>query len=153
MKQGDLSEKVKALAEPIVQGLGLELVDVEYISGRGRAIVRIFIDKPGGVTLDDCVEVSREVGCVLDVEDIIPSSYNLEVSSPGLTRPLTREKDFVWALGKEVNIRTREPVEGRCDFKKVRVERVVDGMVMVVDAKGDSWEIELSNIKKARLEF
>ncbi len=133
-------------------GLGLELVDVLYTTEHGRRILRIFIDKPGGVTIDDCSDLSRELGTVLDVEDPIPQSYTLEVSSPGLDRLLTKEKDFLRFAGKKVKLRTKEAIEGRKNFK-ASIEGVEGGRVTLKDADGRIWEIMLSNIEKARLEI
>jgi len=146
-----LAEKVKELAEPVVDELGLELVDVVYATESGRRILRVIIDGPGGVTIDDCTMVSRELGTLLDVEDVVPESYSLEVSSPGLDRPLVREKDFRNAVGKKIRLRTKEPLDGRRNFRAVLVG-VGDDSVTLEDSEGRLWKIELSNIDKARLE-
>ncbi len=146
-----MAEKVKELAEPVVDELGLELVDVVYATESGRRILRVIIDGPGGVTIDDCTMVSRELGTLLDVEDVVPESYSLEVSSPGLDRPLVREKDFRNAVGKKIRLRTKEPLDGRRNFRAVLVG-VGDDSVTLEDSEGRLWKIELSNIDKARLE-
>ncbi len=146
MRYTALAEKVKELAEPVVDELGLELVDVVYATESGRRILRVIIDGPGGVTIDDCTMVSRELGTLLDVE-----SYSLEVSSPGLDRPLVREKDFRNAVGKKIRLRTKEPLDGRRNFRAVLVG-VGDDSVTLEDSEGRLWKIELSNIDKARLE-
>ncbi len=151
MKYQDIAKKVMALAKPLIDELGLELVDVVFTAEHGRSVLRILIDKPGGVNLDDCRFVSRELGTVLDVEDIIEQSYSLEVSSPGLDRPLKREKDFIKAVGKKINIRTREALEGRRNFKAV-IDGVREGKVIVTDSEGRQWEIDVENIEKARCE-
>ncbi len=152
MKIEGLEDRVRALAEPVVEGLGIEVVDVVYTSEYGRRVLRIFIDKPGGVTIDDCSTVSRELGTVLDVEDPIPQRYTLEVSSPGLDRLLVKERDFQNSIGKKVKVRTKEAIEGRKNFKAA-VAGVEKGMVFLKDADGKNWEIALSNIDKARLEI
>ncbi len=152
MKIEGLEDRVRALAEPVVEGLGIEVVDVVYTSEYGRRVLRIFIDKPGGVTVDDCSTVSRELGTVLDVEDPIPQRYTLEVSSPGLDRLLVKERDFQKSIGKKVKVRTKEAIEGRKNFKAA-VAGVENGMVFLKDADGKNWEIALSNIDKARLEI
>lgn len=152
MKVEGLEEKLKALAAPVVEGLGMELVDLVYTSEHGRKVVRLFIDKPGGVTVDDCSDVSREFGTALDVEDPIPQRYVLEVSSPGLDRPLVREKDFTRYIGKRARIKSKQPIEGRRNFKAV-IDGVGDGKVLVTDFDGRRFEIELTNIEKARLEI
>src|SRR3990170_3010054 len=151
LKPGSLEEKVKEIAEPLIRDFGMELVDVSYLHESGRWVLRVFIDKPGGVTLDDCSSISRERGTLLDVENIIPRSYVLEVSSPGLDRPLIKEKDFVTAAGKKINLRTKQPIEGRRKFKAV-VVGVTGGKVVLKDSEGKVWEIELSNVDKARCE-
>ena len=151
LKPGSLEEKVKEISEPLIRDFGMELVDVSYLHEFGRWVLRVFIDKPGGVTLDDCSSISRELGTLLDVEDIIPRSYVLEVSSPGLDRPLIKEKDFVNAAGKKINLKTKFPVEGRRNFKAT-VVGVADGKVVLKDSEGKVWEIELSNVDKARCE-
>lgn len=152
MKVEGLEDKLKALAAPVVEGLGMELVDLVYASEHGSKVVRLFIDKPGGVTVDDCSDVSREFGTVLDVEDPIPQRYVLEVSSPGLDRPLVREKDFTRYIGKRARIKSKQPIEGRRNFKAV-IDGVAEGKVLVTDFDGRRFEIELTNIEKARLEI
>lgn len=152
LKIEGLEDKVKALAEPVLEGLGMELVDLVYTTEHGRRILRLFIDKPGGVTIDDCSDVSREFGTVLDVQDPIPQSYTLEVSSPGLDRPLVREKDFIRFTGKKARIRTREAIDGRKNFKAT-IDGVREGAVLVTDADGRKYVIALSSIDKARLEI
>jgi ribosome maturation factor RimP len=147
-----LEDRIKGLAEPVAEGLGLELVDVVYATEYGKRILRVFIDKPGGVTIDDCSDLSRELSTVLDVEDPIPQSYTLEVSSPGLDRLLTKEKDFLRFAGKKVKIRTKEALDGRKNFKAT-ITGVENGKVLLKDADGKTWEIMLSNIEKARLEI
>jgi len=136
--------------EPILDQKGMELVDIEYRRERGRWVLRLFIDKEGGITLDDCSDVSGEVGAILDVRDIIPHSYNLEVSSPGLDRPLVRERDFLRHLGERVNIKTRSAIDGRRNFSAL-LEGFKEGKVIVRDDSGMVWEIPLLEIEKARL--
>ncbi|MBN1833086.1 MAG: ribosome maturation factor RimP [Deltaproteobacteria bacterium] len=108
--------QVKDLVEAVVEKIGFELVDVEYISIGGRWILRLYIDKEGGVTIDDCARVSGEIGILIDVKDIIAHEYVLEVSSPGLDRPLKKEIHFLEAVGKKVKIKMKFPVEGRRNF-------------------------------------
>jgi ribosome maturation factor RimP len=100
-------QKVAEIADRLLVSLGMELVEIEY-KREGRALVlRVYIDKPGGVNLDACADVSRELSAILDVEDVIPTRYLLEVSSPGLNRPLTKEADYLRYAGRLVKIRTR----------------------------------------------
>lgn len=152
MKVEGLEDKLRALAEPVVSGLGMELVDVVYVTEHGKRILRIYIDKPGGISVDDCSDVSREFSTVLDVEDPIPQSYVLEVSSPGLDRPLVKEKDFIRFTGKRAKIKSKTPIEGRRNFKAV-IDGVENGHVKVTDFDGKKFDIPIENIDKAKLEI
>lgn len=109
-------QKAEALAEPIVDSFGFELVDVEYVKEAGTWYLRLYIDKEGGITINDCEEVSRLFSDKLDEEDFIGDAYIMEVSSPGLGRPLKKEKDFKRSIGKEVEIRTYRPIEKQKEF-------------------------------------
>lgn len=104
------------LLEPILEDMGFELVDVEYVKEGGNWYLRSYIDKPGGITVDDCEAVSRIFSDKLDQEDFIEDSYIMEISSPGLGRPLKKEKDLKRSLGKKVEIRTYRPVEKEREF-------------------------------------
>ncbi|MFM8550865.1 MAG: ribosome maturation factor RimP [Nitrospiraceae bacterium] len=106
-------DRARAVAEPIVRALALELVDVECAGQGAGMVLRVFIDKPGGVTVHDCEQVHLSLGHALDVEDLMAHAYTLEVSSPGLDRPLKRREDYAKALGKQVNLRLRLPWEGQ----------------------------------------
>lgn len=109
-------QRAETLLAPIVEANGYELVDMEYVKEAGEWYLRAYIDKPGGFTLDDCELVSREFSEKLDEEDFIDGSYILEVSSPGLDRPLKKEKDFERSMGKLVEIRTYRPVDKQKEF-------------------------------------
>ena len=109
-------EKATKLLEPILKEMDFELVDVEYVKEVGNWYLRSYIDKPGGITVDDCEAVSRLFSDKLDQEDFIEDSYIMEVSSPGLDRPLKKEKDFERSLGKKVEIRTYRPIEKEKEF-------------------------------------
>jgi len=111
-----ISEQVADLVEPSLEEMGFELVNVEYLSSRGKWVLRLYIDKEGGVTLDDCAQVSKEMGDLIDVKDIINHEYVLEVSSPGLDRPLKKEKDLRHAIGKKIKVKTVVPVGGRRNY-------------------------------------
>lgn len=145
-----LIEKLEMVVEPVVSGVGCELVDIQCLVEDGRNILRVFADKPGGFTITDCVAISRELGAVLDVEDVMPGRYSLEVSSPGLTRALKEEKDFLKFLGKEVKIKTRLPLEGRSNFKG-RIEGCHDGVLDIVDDTDNRWAIRIEDIGRANL--
>jgi ribosome maturation factor RimP len=111
-----ITKQVAGLVEPSLEDMGFELVDVEYLSMHGKWVLRLYIDKEGGVTLDDCAIVSREIGDLIDVKDVIVHEYILEVSSPGLDRPLKKEKDFKGAIGKKIKVKTVRAVEGRRNY-------------------------------------
>ncbi|MGE5444687.1 MAG: ribosome maturation factor RimP [Ignavibacteriales bacterium] len=147
----EVVESVREILNPLLLEDGFELVDLEYRrEGRGR-VLRIYIDKEGGVTVDDCAKLSRELGTLLDVHDVIPGSYNLEVSSPGLTRALKRPRDFERFRGKRVKIKTKTDIEDR----RVFVGRLLDfaDNVATVLVDGRTYLIEYDKIEKANLEL
>jgi ribosome maturation factor RimP len=152
MDTGVILLRVESILAPLLDAEGLSLVAVEYKRERGGWILRVFIDKEGEVTLDDCARVSREFGQLLDVEDIIPTSYHLEVSSPGLDRPLKKEADFLKYSGRRVRIKTTEPVSGRRNFKGALLG-CTEGKVMVKVEGSEVFAIPLSSIRKANLEI
>ncbi len=115
-RREEYEQKTEALLEPIIEGLGFELVDVEYVKEGGTWYLRAYIDKPGGITVDDCEAVSRRFSDILDEKDYIEDSYVFEVSSPGLGRPLKKEKDFKRSLGEEVEIRTYRAIDRQKGF-------------------------------------
>jgi len=111
-----ITRQVTDMVEPLLDEMGFELVDVEYLSKYGRWVLRLYVDKEGGVTIDDCARVSRDIGDLIDVKDVIDHEYVLEVSSPGLNRPLKKETDLIRAIGKKIKVRMGAPVEGRRNF-------------------------------------
>jgi ribosome maturation factor RimP len=112
----DLRERLKEKLLHVAKELNLDLVDVEYSPGGSRSLLRIYVDKPGGVTIDECASLSRKVSDFLDGEDLIPHRYNLEVSSPGLDRPLVRKEDFIRKVGEKVRVFLSEPIDGKLDL-------------------------------------
>lgn len=130
-----LEDAIEAAVAPVVRAHGLTLVDVDLRAGGRRAVLRLFVDRPGGVGIDDCRRLSDEVGDVLDVADVLATSYDLEVSSPGLDRELRKDRELRWALGKPVRAWTREPVEGRLEFAGQLAE-VDEATLTVVEAAG-----------------
>lgn len=148
----DIPEELRILIEPVVVDAGLELVDVMLArSGRPWSL-RVTVDTPvgdGRVPVDHCARVAREIGTQLDVTDAIESSYRLEVSSPGLDRVLTREKDFVNACGSEVQIETRIPISGRRRFRGVLVS--FENNVANINVDGVESKLPISEIFKAKL--
>ncbi len=155
-------ERVEAIAGRVAASLGLELVEVEMRGGGKARMLRIFIDKPSGVTHEDCSSLSREVSTILDVEDAVPGgSYVLEVSSPGLDRKLFRPSDFERFQGSRVKLTTRMPVNGNRHFEG-RLEHFESGRLTLdlsearrkhrpVEGAPQRLELELANIEKANL--
>jgi ribosome maturation factor RimP len=152
MDKGVILLRVESILGPLLDSEGLSLVDVEYAREQGGWVLRVLIDKEGSVTLDDCARVSREFGQLLDVEDIIPTSYHLEVSSPGLDRPLKKEEDFIKYSGRRVRIKTKEQVSGRRNFKGALLG-CTEGKVMVKVEGSEIFAIPFSSILKANLEI
>jgi ribosome maturation factor RimP len=148
-------EKIWELTEAILTAEGMELVEAECLRMPSRWLIRIYMDKEGGVTLADCSEISHQLGDVLDVHDVPPGPYTLEVSSPGLDRPLVRDKDFLKYQGAAVDIRLREKVAGVKHFKGKLVEFLeVDGQkLLVVDVSGTSYRIPRHMVVKAHLVY
>jgi len=157
MAQMTVAERVTAIAEPLLASLGLELVELEYKRFGRSMVLRLFIDRPGGVTLDDCASVSRELSQVLDVEDFIREFYTLEVSSPGLDRPLKKESDYLRYTGRLVKLRTFELLpDDAGNLRKTFVGTLVgleDGIVRLTLQEGQSASLPLGKIAKANLEF
>ncbi len=115
-KREQYEQQTEELLEPVVTGFGFELVDVEYVKEAGTWYLRAYIDKPGGITVDDCEAVSRKFSDILDEKDYIEDTYIFEVSSPGLGRPLKKEKDFKRSIGEEVEIRTYRAIDRQKEF-------------------------------------
>jgi len=156
-------EHVRGIAERVTAASGLELVELEFRGGGGKSrMLRLYIDKPGGVTHADCEAVSRELGTILDVEDAMPGgSYMLEVSSPGLDRRLARPEDFARFVGSRVKLTTHEPIEGNRFFEG-RLESFQDGTLALAMSSGKARrgkpqqperrvEIAFSDVEKANL--
>ena len=141
--------RITALAEQVASSMGMEVILVE-IKGGGRSIVRAYIDQPGGISLDDCERFSKRLSLLLDVEDCIPFSYVLEVSSPGLERPLVREADFRKFAGHEARVRTRRPLQGQRNFKGTIIV-AEDGNLRLEIAAGKEIEIALADVERASL--
>jgi ribosome maturation factor RimP len=147
----DIAKELLEALEPVVRSHGLELVDALVRSGRGRGIVRIVVDTPSGngrVRVDECASVSRELGHVLDGLDLISGSYTLEVTSPGVDRALGREVDFERVVGREVELLTREPIEGRRRFRG-RLLRFEQACAELLGAEG-AVVIPFAAIARAR---
>jgi len=161
-------ERVREIANRVASSQGLEVFDIEFLGGGKARMLRVFLDKPGndplaGVTHQDCASFSREFGTILDVEDVMPSSYTLEVSSPGLDRKLVKAADFVRFTGSRMKLTTREPVNHNRHFEG-RLESFQDGRLTLDlsvashksrkkmgDQAGKKIEIEFANVEKANL--
>lgn len=130
--------------------MGMEVVLIEIKGDGNRSVVRAFIDQPGGISLDDCERFSKRFSILLDVEDWIPFSYVLEVSSPGVNRPLVNEADFQRFSGKNVKVRTRLPIEGQRNFKG-KILGVTEGRLELEVTPGKRIGIALMDIEKASL--
>lgn len=145
-------QKTEELLEPIVREKGFELVDVEYVKEAGTWYLRAYIDKPGGITVDDCEAVSRQFSDILDEKDYIEDSYIFEVSSPGLGRPLKKEKDFERNLGKEVEIRTYQAIGKKKEF--VGILKEYDKETVTIAYEDDTVQtFNKSEIALIRLAF
>jgi ribosome maturation factor RimP len=155
-------DRVREIAERVAASSGLEVVELELRGGGKSRMLRVFIDKPEGVTHEDCASVSRELGTILDVEDVMPGgSYLLEVSSPGLDRKLVRPADYERFSGSRVKLTTRQPVNGNRHFEG-KLESFREGRVVLDVSPArkkprqetetpDKLEIELANVEKANL--
>ena len=144
-----ISDDIQMLIEPVLEDLGFELVDIEYLSGQGRDVLRIYADSPSGINLDDCAMISREVGDLLDVKDVVNHSYVLEVSSPGLDRRLKRARDFQDVIGKQIKVRTHMPLEGRKNFTGVL--EALNERVLHLRVDNALVLISLEQVKRANL--
>jgi ribosome maturation factor RimP len=151
MVEREILDRVRAMVDPILLNEGMELVDIEYRRESKGWILRLYLDKEGGVTLDDCTRVSQEVERSLDVEDFIQTPYTLEVSSPGLTRPLKTEKDFMKYCHRLIKVKTVDPIENRRQFKG-RLLGVSENRIEI-EVDGGVFQIPLSNVAKANLEI
>jgi ribosome maturation factor RimP len=151
-----IEARLRALAGEVAARSGYDLVDLEYRREPGGWTVRLFIDRPGGVTLEDCQRISQEFGTILEVEDPIPHQYQLEVSSPGLDRPLRKVADFVAAKGKRVRITTREPLDGQRNFPG-QLEEVVEhpegATLRIRDASGRDLDIPAAAVERAHIVY
>src|SRR5271169_2807457 len=163
-------ERVREIAERVAVSSGLEVVEIEFLGGGKARILRVFLDKPAagadplaGVTHEDCANFSREFGTILDVEDVMPGAYTLEVSSPGLDRKLTKAADFTRFTGSRLKLTTRQPVGNNRHFEG-RLESFMDGRLTLDlsvashksrkkmgEAAGEKIEIEFANVEKANL--
>ena len=151
MEDKSIAQRVQEIAEQVAIDHGLELVHAEVAGPENKPIVRVFIDKPNGVTHDDCSEVSLHLGTILDVEDFIHASYTLEVSSPGLERGLYKRADYERFAGSDAKMKTRQPIDGQRNFRG-RLLGVDGSDVLFDDRTNGKVRIPLDLITKANLE-
>ncbi len=147
----EILDRVRVMANAILSTQGMDLIDVEYRREGKGWVLRLYIDKEGGVTVEDCSHVSQEVGRNLDVEDFISTPYTLEVSSPGLMRPLKSERDFIKYRNHLIKVKTIDPIQNRRRFKGKLIGVSENRIEMEVD--GGVFQIPLSNVAKANLEI
>lgn len=145
----DVAAHAEGLLRDLVQADGMELVHVEYQSTTSPCVLRIYIDKPGGVGLQDCTRVSKHASALLDEEDLIPCRYVLEVSSPGIERPLFKEEDYRRFVGKEIRLITTERIENRRKFTG-QIRTFSEG-ILKLELDGETYQIPFSKIRKANL--
>ena len=145
----DVAAHAEGLLRDLVQADGMELVHVEYQSTTSPCVLRIYIDKPGGVSLQDCTRVSKHASALLDEEDMIPRRYVLEVSSPGIERPLFKEEDYRRFVGKEIRLITTERIENRRKFTG-QIRTFSEG-ILKLELDGETYQIPFSKIRKANL--
>lgn len=150
MSNSSVIGSIEGLVTPIVRKNHIELVEVEYKKEGKNWFLRVFIDKEGGVTIDDCTRVSRQIEDLIEVEEAVPSSYILEVSSPGLNRPLKKEEDFLRFKGKRAHVTTYTPIHQQKSFKGTIQNFREDVLLLEIDHQ--HVEIPKSQIAKARLE-
>ena len=151
-----IEDRARALAEPLMLGEGLELIDLEFVKEPGAGwVLRLFIDKPGGkVGVDECTAASNAINPALDVEDFIPQEYSLEVSSPGVNRPLKKKAHYQQVVGQKVRLKTFGPVGDPPRKNFVGVLKAVDDEAVKVEVEGaGALSIQLKDIAKANLEF
>ncbi|TCK04621.1 ribosome maturation factor RimP [Phorcysia thermohydrogeniphila] len=150
----EIVNRVRELLLPILEEGGFELVDIEFVREPVGWVLRIYADRPeGGITISDCQWISERIGTLLDVEDLIPHSYNLEVSSPGLDRPLKTRRDFERHKGVVVKIKTHEPMDNQRNFKGEVVATSERGVTVHDVSRNAEVEIPYENIKSARVDI
>jgi len=146
-----LEEKIENLVAPVIETMGFDFWGCEYLAAGKHSTLRIYIDKPGGVTVDDCGDVSRQVSAIMDVEDPISNAYMLEISSPGIDRPLFKPKQFEANVGQLIKLRTSSPILGRRNFKGTLLEASEEQVIIEVDA--EEYEIPFNLVDKANIEI
>ncbi len=136
--------------EPVVESMGYELVGVEFNAGNGHGTLRVYIDREQGVNIEDCASISHQLSGLLDVEEPIKQAYDLEISSPGIDRPLFKLADFERFIGKIAKIKLLVGVQGRKNFKG-RLQGVTDAKLINIEVDGESFDLPYSDIARANL--
>jgi ribosome maturation factor RimP len=149
----NIQQVITELAAPIVEGLNYELVDVEFVKEGANWYLRIYIDKPGGISIDDCQAVSEKMSEILDKRDPIEQGYYLEVSSPGLERPLKTERDFIKYKGELVEVKVFQPIDGKKVFEGELVGLIEDMIVISQDGNNIGFEKDKVAIVKRAFKF
>lgn len=149
MGLASLEERLTEMFKPNVEDLGYQLVGIEYIRAGKHSTLRVYIDQDAGILVDDCAAVSREISALMDVEDPITNEYTLEVSSPGLERPLFSAEQYAEFLGSEVKVQLRMPIQNRRKWKGIIAS--VEGEIICVNVDGTEERFALSNIQKANI--
>jgi ribosome maturation factor RimP len=146
-----LIEQIEQLTTPVLQEHGAEQVDLQFVHEYGQWVLRFFLDKPGGITLDDCATISDHIGRILDAADVIQQHYSLEVSSPGINRPLKKESDYQRFVGEKVDVTLYAPLNGRRHFKG-KLQSVNAGVAVVEVEPQQTFALPLADVAKARLD-
>ncbi len=144
-----LEQDLTAMLEPAVEALGFELLGLEFVTAGRHSTLRVYIDHENGINVDNCAEVSHQVSAIMDVEDPITNEYTLEVSSPGVDRPLFKQAHFEQAVGEEIRLRTKLPQDGRRNFKGDLV--AINGDVITLKIDGAEHMLMLSNVERANI--
>jgi ribosome maturation factor RimP len=148
-----ITQKIEQIAERVGSDAGIEIAGVEFLGGGNSRLLRIFIDKPEGVSHADCEYISQNVGTILDIEDVIPgSSYTLEVSSPGVERKLTKPRDFERFVGHKVKVALRQPVENQRHWAGL-LKSFAEGIITLEPSPGRSVQFPLEQVERANLKF
>jgi ribosome maturation factor RimP len=138
------------LFEPVIESMGYELVGVEFVGGGGHGTLRVYIDRDEGVSIDDCASISHQISGILDVEEPIKQAYDLEISSPGIDRPLFKLADFERYAGKTVKVKMAVGVDGRKNFKG-RLQGVADAKMVEIEVDGEVFSLPYADIARANL--
>jgi ribosome maturation factor RimP len=143
--------QIEPLAAPVLQEHGVELVDTQFVHEHGQWVLRFFLDKQAGITLGDCAIISEHLGRVLDAADVIKQPYSLEVSSPGVNRPLKKESDYQRFIGERIDVTLYAPLNGRRHFKGI-LRSVQPGIAVVEEAPEQVFSLPLEDVAKAHLD-